>query len=132
MERDSWAGTAGGDIRKGIWDALTRFCEQYSRRLYGHTEVLAAPLRPVAARSRSCPSRRQDAVTASVYPKYSAIFNSLSNLPSVVSQLGTVQQATVTDLLAEYLIVQNTANGPNGFLVYLMLGDDGIWRIDGM
>jgi hypothetical protein len=54
------------------------------------------------------------------------------NVPSVVSQLGTVQQATVTDLLAEYLIVQNTANGPNGFLVYLMLGDDGIWRIDGM
>jgi uncharacterized repeat protein (TIGR01451 family) len=73
-----------------------------------------------------------NAMTAGVYAKYSAVFTSLSNLPSVVSQLGIMQQATVTNDVAEYLIVQNTPTGPASFLVYLIRGEDGIWRIDGM
>jgi hypothetical protein len=73
-----------------------------------------------------------NALTSSVYDKYSAVFNSISNLPSVVPQLGNVQQANIDDELAEYFIQQNTASGSNSFLVYLILGEDGIWRIDGM
>jgi uncharacterized repeat protein (TIGR01451 family) len=73
-----------------------------------------------------------NAVTAGVYAKYSAVFTSLSNLPSVVSQLGAIQQATVTNDVVEYLIVQNTSTGPASFFVYLIRGEDGIWRIDGM
>jgi len=73
-----------------------------------------------------------NAMTAGVYAKYSAVFTSLSNLPSVVSQLGTVQQATVANDVVEYLIVQNTPTGPSSFFVYLIRGEDGIWRIDGM
>jgi hypothetical protein len=44
----------------------------------------------------------------------------------------TIQQANIGDGLAEYLIQQNTAKGPTGFLMYLIPGEDGIWRIDGM
>lgn len=73
-----------------------------------------------------------NAVTGSAYPKYSAVFNSLSNLPSVISQLGTIQQATVTDGVAEYLLLRNSSGGQVSFLLYLMRGEDGIWRIDGM
>jgi uncharacterized repeat protein (TIGR01451 family) len=73
-----------------------------------------------------------NALTSGVYAKYSAVFNSLSNLPSVVSQLGTIQQANIGDGLAEYLIQQTTASGSTGFLMYLIPGEDGIWRIDAM
>jgi uncharacterized repeat protein (TIGR01451 family) len=73
-----------------------------------------------------------NALTSGVFDKYSSVFNTLSNLTSVVSQLGTIQQGTIGDDLAEYLIQQNTSGGSAGFLIYLMLGDDGIWRIDAM
>ena len=52
--------------------------------------------------------------------------------PQIVSQLGTLQQATLGNEMAEYLLVRNTTNGPQGFLIYFLLGEDGVWRIDGM
>jgi streptogramin lyase len=73
------------------------------------------------------------AVTASVYEKYRGVFTSLqSNLPSVVDQLGTLQNVTIGSDMAEAVLVRNTSNGPQVFLIYFLLGEDGVWRIDGM
>lgn len=73
------------------------------------------------------------AVTGSVYEKYKAIFSALQpNLPSIVDQLGTLQSSAIGSDMAEYVLVRNTANGPQAFLIYFLLGEDGVWRIDGM
>lgn len=73
------------------------------------------------------------AVTGSAYQKYKGIFTELQpSLPAVVDQLGTLQNATIGSDVAEYVLVRNTANGPQAFLIYFLLGEDGVWRIDGM
>lgn len=73
------------------------------------------------------------AVTASQHDKYQLVFNGLQpNLSTIVNQLGTLQQATLGNEMAEYLLVRNTTDGPQGFLIYFLLGEDGVWRIDGM
>jgi hypothetical protein len=73
------------------------------------------------------------AVAASQHDKYQLVFNGLQpNLSTIVSQLGTLQQATLGNEMAEYLLVRNTTDGPQGFLIYFLLGEDGVWRIDGM
>ncbi|MCE9551686.1 MAG: hypothetical protein K8R50_11940 [Betaproteobacteria bacterium] len=73
------------------------------------------------------------AETASQHDKYQLVFNGLQpNLSTIVSQLGTLQQATLGNEMAEYLLVRNTTDGPQGFLIYFLLGEDGVWRIDGM
>lgn len=72
------------------------------------------------------------AVTAGVRSKYEDVFNSLQNLPTVVDQLGAMGDATISDGIAEFQIVQQTPNGPTAFLIYFVRGEDGIWRIDGM
>lgn len=72
-------------------------------------------------------------VTSSVYEKYRGVFTSLqSNLPAVVDQLGTLQSATIGSDMAECLLIRNTPNGAQAFLIYFLLGEDGVWRIDRM
>jgi PKD repeat protein len=73
------------------------------------------------------------AVTAGVYEKYKAVFNTLKpKLPFIVDQLGTIQDGTIGNKMAEYVIMRNTSSGPQGFLMYFILGEDGVWRIDAM
>lgn len=73
------------------------------------------------------------AVTGGVHDKHAAVFNALQpNISTIVDQLGTLQEGRFTTELAEYLVVRNTANGSQGFLIYFLLGEDGVWRIDGM
>jgi hypothetical protein len=72
-------------------------------------------------------------VTGGVHDKYAAVFNALgSNLPTVVDSLGTIQSGQIIGDLAEYLLVRDSASGPQGFLIYFLKGEDGVWRIDGM
>jgi PKD repeat protein len=71
--------------------------------------------------------------TASAAARYQEAFNALGpELPSVVDQLGTLQEGTISDGYAEYLLVRNTPDGPQGFLIYMIKGEDGVWRIDTM
>ncbi|TAK97110.1 MAG: hypothetical protein EPO07_13880, partial [Verrucomicrobia bacterium] len=73
------------------------------------------------------------AVTASAYDKYRAVFTALqSNLAAAVDGLGTIQDGRIGSDYAEYLVVRNTVDGPRGYLIYLIRGEDGVWRIDGM
>jgi hypothetical protein len=75
-----------------------------------------------------------NAVTASGNAKLSKIFSGIGavNLATVVDQLGVVRTATVTEKYGEYTFVRNTAGGPIGYPIFLIRGEDGIWRIDGM
>jgi hypothetical protein len=73
------------------------------------------------------------AFTGSSYEKYNAIFGALKDsLPTLVDQLGTVVDASFGADIAEYGVVRNTPEGPRRFMFYLIRGEDGIWRIDGM
>ena len=72
-------------------------------------------------------------VTGGVHDKYAAVFNTLGpSLSSIADNLGTIQGGQVSEDFAEYLVVRDTPNGPQGFLIYFLRGEDGVWRIDGM
>ena len=67
--------------------------------------------------------------------KYSSVFSTLqATLPNIVSQFGALQPGSLSDLMAQYIILQpqNMSTQSNAFEVYFLVGDDGIWRIDGM
>lgn len=73
------------------------------------------------------------AVSSSGYEKYKAVFTTLRpRLPVIVDQLGTIQDGTIGNQLAEYVIARNTSSGPQAFLIYFIRGKDGVWRIDGL
>jgi hypothetical protein len=72
-------------------------------------------------------------VTGGVHDKYKAVFNALKpTLATMVDQLGDIQDGSISGEMAEYVIVRNAAAGPQAFLIYFILGEDGVWRIDGM
>jgi hypothetical protein len=73
------------------------------------------------------------AFTGSVYDKYNEIFTQLQpSLAEIVDQLGEVEELTFNGEVGELTIVQNTPDGPQTFLIYMLRSEDGIWRIDGM
>ncbi len=76
-------------------------------------------------------------VTSGVHDKYNAVFTALdavssTNLATVVNQLGTIQSGVVGADMAEYTITRNQSGTNKAFLMYLIRGEDGIWRMDGM
>lgn len=73
------------------------------------------------------------AISSGMQEKYRAIFQALGGrLPTVVSQLGTLQTGTIGGDMAEYVVVRDQNGQPTAFLIYFLRGDDGVWRIDGM
>lgn len=75
--------------------------------------------------------------TSTTRNKYNTLFTAIdaagtTNLATVVNQLGTVQDGRIGDRYAEYLIVRNVSGVPTGFFMYLIRGQDGVWRIEGM
>ena len=73
------------------------------------------------------------AVTDTVYEKYNAIFNTLQgDFGTIVDQLGSLAEATFGNDVVEYTLVRDTPSGPQQFMIYLIRGADGIWRIEGM
>ncbi len=73
------------------------------------------------------------AFTGSAYQKYNEIFTELQpSLAQIVDQLGEVVEMTFNGDVGELAIVQNTPDGPQRFMLYLIRSEDGIWRIDGM
>lgn len=74
-----------------------------------------------------------NAVTGGVRAKYETVFNTLKpDLSVIVDQLGTLKGGAVGEEMAEYVLVRNQAGQPKAFLIYLLRGEDGVWRIDGM
>jgi Bacterial Ig domain/Glucodextranase, domain B len=65
--------------------------------------------------------------------KYSTVFNALSaTLPSVATQLGSLAYTVVIEDFAELTLLRNNASGGQAFLIYLVRGADGIWRVETM
>ncbi|HMA30313.1 MAG TPA: Ig-like domain-containing protein [Casimicrobiaceae bacterium] len=74
-----------------------------------------------------------NAVTGSVHEKYNAVFAALgSALPAAIDTLGTLEANWFSLDQAEYVVVRDTADGPQAFLIDFLRGKDGIWRIEGM
>ena len=74
-----------------------------------------------------------NAFTGSAYAKYNAIFTQLqASLPTLVDQIGDIEDISFGIDLAELSLVRNTADGPQRFMIYLIRAEDGIWRIDSM
>lgn len=72
-------------------------------------------------------------VSGGANEKYRRVFSALkSDLATVVNNLGTLQDGAISNEMAEYVIVRNTPDGPQAFLIYFIRSEDGIWRIDGM
>lgn len=62
--------------------------------------------------------------------QYRPAFQELSDrLPQVADQLGTIVDGQLSNNLAEYLISRDTPTGRRGFLIYLIRGGDGLWRL---
>ena len=73
------------------------------------------------------------AVSGDMQDKYNAVFTSLgAALPAAVAELGTLESNWFAADHAEYVVIRDTSEGPRGFLVDFVRGEDGVWRIDGM
>ncbi len=53
-------------------------------------------------------------------------------LPAVAAQLGTPIDGVVAEDWAELTLLRPTADGDQLFMVYLIRGGDGLWRVEGM
>ena len=74
-----------------------------------------------------------NAISTAMRPKYSAVFTTLQGqMSTIVDQLRSIQDATVSDQIAELHIVRTTSAGPRTFSILFMRGEDGVWRIEGM
>lgn len=74
-----------------------------------------------------------NAFTGGVREKYRNIFLALQpELPTIVDRLGTLQEGVIGEELAEYILSREVNGTRQGFLMYLLRSEDGVWRIDGM
>lgn len=130
----------------GKWTTIIRIRDSNNNVIYTSTQVITAlPPLQLDAKMRAVYTNMLDrlragnisgaltAVTETVYDKYNAIFTTLqTNFGSIIDQLGTFEDVTFGDDMAEYSILRSTPNGPQRFMIYLIRGADGIWRIEGM
>jgi PKD repeat protein len=71
--------------------------------------------------------------TADAQTRYRVVFDALAGmLPSVAAQLRTIIDGAITEDTAELTILENTTSGQEDFMIYLIRGGDGIWRIENM
>ena len=65
--------------------------------------------------------------------RYAQAFADLAiPLPAVAAQLGTPIDGVVAEDWAELTLLRPTADGDQLFMVYLIRGGDGLWRVEGM
>jgi hypothetical protein len=71
--------------------------------------------------------------TGNAAARYSSVFTTLgTSISSVAQQLGTPIGGAGTATWGELSILRNTTNGGQLFMLYMIRGEDGIWRIDNM
>jgi hypothetical protein len=65
--------------------------------------------------------------------KYGAIFTALgTDLATFAAQLGTIGTVTISGGSAEIVLVRDVNSVKQTFTIYLLLGEDGVWRIESM
>ena len=71
--------------------------------------------------------------TGEAQARQADVFGALgSSLAAVAAQLGTPVDGVVTDDWAELSLLRPSAEGDRVFMLYLIRGGDGLWRVDGM
>jgi hypothetical protein len=64
---------------------------------------------------------------------YEDIFTKLgTDLPAIANQLGTVESINFSKSSAEVVMSRMVSGTKQIFMIYLMRGEDGIWRIESM
>ena len=126
-------------IRVTAFDASNNVIYMARRKIraYGPAElgmkvvdVYASMVNRLAANN---PTAAVRAFTGDAQTRYADIFNVLAgSLPSVAAQLGTLIDGVITAETAELTIVRDTSNGKQSFMIYLIRGGDGVWRIESM
>ncbi len=72
-------------------------------------------------------------VSAGVYAKYQSIFTDVApRFPGILDSVGELRGGTIGEGYAEYVLVRTTSTGRQGFFIYFIRGEDGLWRIEGM
>ena len=72
-------------------------------------------------------------ITGSSNARFRDIFATLgTDLSTIVDQLGTIKHATFNDQVMQIHVVRLGAGGPQTFMINLLRGEDGIWRIEDM
>lgn len=65
--------------------------------------------------------------------QYRAIFKDIGDgLPAAMDQIGQIVDGRITSTFAEYVLVRDKPSGKQAYLIYLLLGPDGVWRISQM
>jgi hypothetical protein len=71
--------------------------------------------------------------TGNAAARYASVFSALgSSLSSVAQQLGKPINGAGGEEWSELTILRSTPNGDQAFMMYIIRGEDGIWRIDSM
>jgi hypothetical protein len=72
------------------------------------------------------------AVTGTSNAKFTDIFNALApDLATIVDQLGTIK-TVLFDMNVMEILVERGGATPQTFIINLLRGEDGIWRIEDM
>lgn len=145
-EIESLSGTQCIYGSPGIYTARVNVFSQSGSLIYTATQALyVSTVQEVAKTVRSVYTgligRLVDGNTTSALnaflkdnqQHYSNIFTNLgSDLPAAAAQLGQISRLNLTGDMAEVVLLRNVDGNVAAFFVYLVLGDDGIWRIDSM
>jgi hypothetical protein len=79
------------------------------------------------------PPGRCGTFTGDAQPRYQEIFTALGpDLRTIARQLGTFIDGVVTEQWAEITMVRDAPDGKQAFMIYLIRGGDGIWRMESM
>jgi len=71
--------------------------------------------------------------TGDAQARYADIFATLAaDLPAAAADLRRLVDGVIGDDIAELTIARDTPQGPALFMVYLIRGRDGVWRIDSL
>ncbi len=93
-------------------------------------DVYASMVNRLAANN---PSAAVKFFTGDMQANYSSIFSTLgASLPAVAAQLGTLIDGVISEDTAELTLVRDTPTGKQTFMLYLIRGGDGLWRIESM
>ena len=65
--------------------------------------------------------------------RYSSVFAALgTSLPTIAGQLGNLSNIALTEDMAELTVTRQVGSDMQLFMIYLIQGSDGVWRIETM
>jgi hypothetical protein len=126
-------------IRVTVYDAANKVIYQARRqlRVYDRAElagnVVSVYWTMLDRLGANDPTAALRLFTADAQDRYADVFATLGNsVVSVAPQLRRIVDGVVGDDIAELTHLRDTPNGPALFMIYLVRGRDGLWRIETM